>query len=193
MSDIKTSEEEGKKSLNFIETMVEKDLTEGKNGGRVQTRFPPEPNGYLHIGHAKAICLDFGIAEKHGGVCNLRFDDTNPVTFPCVLIENPEADWTDIAQGVQSGSVLLTFRLAIDCYDDTHYGSGTEDRLRERYELNNRLYQTLQDLSVSEKMDSMSRVKSRGYTIGGGIKIYETTYKFDFHDESAQERIQDRY
>lgn len=78
MSDIKTNEEEVKKSLNFIEAAVEKDLAEGKNGGRVQTRFPPEPNGYLHIGHAKAICLDFGIAKHYGGVCNLRFDDTNP-------------------------------------------------------------------------------------------------------------------
>ena len=73
-----TKEASEKKSLNFIEEMVEKDLAEGKNGGRVQTRFPPEPNGYLHIGHAKAICMDFGMAEKHGGICNLRFDDTNP-------------------------------------------------------------------------------------------------------------------
>ena len=67
-----------KKSLNFIEQIVEKDLQDGKNAGRLQTRFPPEPNGYLHIGHAKAICMDFGVAEKFGGVCNLRFDDKNP-------------------------------------------------------------------------------------------------------------------
>ncbi len=64
--------------MNFIEQIVDNDLKAGKNGGRLQTRFPPEPNGYLHIGHAKAICMDFGIAQKFGGVCNLRFDDTNP-------------------------------------------------------------------------------------------------------------------
>lgn len=78
MTDIK--EESGeKKSLNFIEQAIESDLKEGKNAGKIQTRFPPEPNGYLHIGHAKAICMDFGVAKKYGGICNLRFDDTNPV------------------------------------------------------------------------------------------------------------------
>lgn len=80
MTQIENNNEiEDKKSLNFIEQIVEADLKAGKNGGRLNTRFPPEPNGYLHIGHAKAICMDFGIAEKFGGTCNLRFDDTNPV------------------------------------------------------------------------------------------------------------------
>ena len=78
MTDNKIEETTEKKSLNFIEQIVEADLAAGKNGGRLQTRFPPEPNGYLHIGHAKAICMDFGVAEKFGGICNLRLDDTNP-------------------------------------------------------------------------------------------------------------------
>ena len=78
MTEIKDSESTEKKSLNFIEQIVANDLQEGKNGGRLQTRFPPEPNGYLHIGHAKAICMDFGVAQKFEGVCNLRFNDTNP-------------------------------------------------------------------------------------------------------------------
>ena len=69
---------EEKKGLNFVQQLVADDLKAGKNGGRLNTRFPPEPNGYLHIGHAKAICMDFGVAEMMGGTCNLRFDDTNP-------------------------------------------------------------------------------------------------------------------
>ena len=78
MEEKKIIENEEKRSLSFVEQFVKEDLEAGKNGGRLQTRFPPEPNGYIHIGHAKAICMDFGVAEKFGGVCNLRFDDTNP-------------------------------------------------------------------------------------------------------------------
>ena len=85
-------EEESKKSLNFIEQFVEEDLKEGKNGGRIQTRFPPEPNGYLHIGHAKAICLDFGVAQRYGGTCNLRFDDTNPVKEDVEYVDSIKED-----------------------------------------------------------------------------------------------------
>lgn len=86
------NEETPKKVLNFIETFVEQDLSEGKNDGRIQTRFPPEPNGYLHIGHAKAICLDFGIARTYGGVCNLRFDDTNPVKEDVEYVDSIQED-----------------------------------------------------------------------------------------------------
>lgn len=88
----KTIEKEEKKSLNFIEEIVEEDLREGRNGGRIQTRFPPEPNGYLHIGHAKAICMDFGIAQKYNGICNLRFDDTNPVKEDVEYVDSIQED-----------------------------------------------------------------------------------------------------
>ncbi len=79
-------------SQHFIEQAIEKDLSEGKNGGRVHTRFPPEPNGYLHIGHAKAICLDFGMAEQYGGKCNLRFDDTNPIKEDVEYVDSIKED-----------------------------------------------------------------------------------------------------
>ena len=84
------AENEEKKSVSFIEQKVKDDLAAGKNGGRFQTRFPPEPNGYLHIGHAKAIAIDFGLAKKYGGVCNLRFDDTNPIKEDTEYIESIE-------------------------------------------------------------------------------------------------------
>lgn len=79
-------------SQHFIEQAIEKDLSDGKNGGRVHTRFPPEPNGYLHIGHAKAICLDFGMAEQYGGRCNLRFDDTNPTKEDVEYVDSIKED-----------------------------------------------------------------------------------------------------
>ncbi len=83
---------EEEKSLNFIEEIIEEDLRSGKHDGRVLTRFPPEPNGYLHIGHAKSICLNFGLAQKYNGKTNLRFDDTNPVTEDTEYVESIKND-----------------------------------------------------------------------------------------------------
>jgi glutaminyl-tRNA synthetase len=84
--------EEPARSLNFIEQIIEEDNRTGKWGGRVHTRFPPEPNGYLHIGHAKSICLNFGLAEKYGGKCNLRFDDTNPSKEEVEYVDSIQED-----------------------------------------------------------------------------------------------------
>ena len=84
--------EENSRSLNFIEEIIEDDNRTGKHSKKVHTRFPPEPNGYLHIGHAKAICLSFGLALKYNGKCNLRFDDTNPVTEEVEYVESIKED-----------------------------------------------------------------------------------------------------
>ncbi len=82
---------EARGASNFIEEFIEQDLASGRYD-RVKTRFPPEPNGFLHIGHAKALCIDFGTAQKYGGTCNLRFDDTNPAKEDAVFVENIERD-----------------------------------------------------------------------------------------------------
>ncbi|MFP3929312.1 MAG: glutamine--tRNA ligase/YqeY domain fusion protein [Desulfobacteraceae bacterium] len=101
---------------NFIRSIINEDVRKGKNGGRVHTRFPPEPNGYLHIGHAKSICLNFGLAEEYGGLCNLRFDDTNPVKEEAEYVESIKEDvrW-----------------LGFDWGDRLYYASDYFDRLHE--------------------------------------------------------------
>ncbi len=110
------SEKESRPAISFIEQIIIDDLKEGKNNGKIITRFPPEPNGYLHIGHAKAICLDFGMAEKYGGVCNLRFDDTNPEAEDVEYIDSIKEDirW-----------------LGFDWGDREYYASDYFDRLYE--------------------------------------------------------------
>ena len=115
MTETEEKKEGQEKSLNFIEQKIEQDLAEGKNGGRVQTRFPPEPNGYLHIGHAKAIALDFGVAEKYNGVCNLRLDDTNPQKEDIEYVKAIEKDieWL----GFKWGKVLYASDYFLQLWD----------------------------------------------------------------------------
>ncbi|MBI9067475.1 MAG: glutamine--tRNA ligase/YqeY domain fusion protein [Salinivirgaceae bacterium] len=110
----KSTIEESKKSLNFIELKIEEDIKNGKNEGRIHTRFPPEPNGYLHIGHAKSICLNFGLAKKYNGKCNLRFDDTNPVKEDVEYVDSIMEDvkW-----------------LGFQWFGDVHYASDYFDQL----------------------------------------------------------------
>lgn len=121
---------------------------------------------------------DYGQLEEYA-------DESNPVTFPCVLIDTPETSWVELAPKVQNGSVNISFKLIIDCYDDTHYGSGTEDKIKERAEMSQRLYKALEGLSIERNMDYMERRKTRSFTLGGGLKMYETSFQFDYHDESA--------
>ncbi len=89
---VESNIKEETQSLNFLEEIIEQDIAAGKHGGRVHTRFPPEPNGYLHVGHATSICLNFGLAKKYGGQCNLRYDDTNPVTEETEYVDSILAD-----------------------------------------------------------------------------------------------------
>ncbi len=114
--------------------------------------------------------------------------DTYPVTFPCVLIGNIEADWQHVGLGAEKGVCTVTIKLAIDCYNDTHYSSGTSDKIRERLNLNRRVYLALQGFRSSREMSALIRVKSTDYSLPGGIKVYETVFQFTCHDESALTR-----
>ena len=111
--------EEPARSKNFIEEQIEADLKARRDAGeadpRVKTRFPPEPNGYLHIGHAKALCIDFGMAEQYGGVCNLRFDDTNPTKEDVEYVEAIQEDirWL----GFQWDKMLFGSSYFDQCYE----------------------------------------------------------------------------
>lgn len=125
------------------------------------------------------------IDEDYG---QLEFnEDTYPVTFPCVLIGNMDSDWNDIGMGAQNSETTITVRLAIDCYDDTHYSSGTYEKIRDRKLLANKVYKALQCFEPTDNASELVRIKSRDYPISGGIKVYETTYEFTIHDESAMD------
>jgi hypothetical protein len=114
-------------------------------------------------------------------------EDHYPVTFPCVLVGNTDVNWTDVGLGVQKGEAQLTVRLVIDCYDDTHVGSGTTEKIKERQQLSTEVYKALQGFRLNRYMGGMVRVKSRDYTLPGNIKVYEKIFKYYFHDESARQ------
>ncbi|GAB4044552.1 glutamine--tRNA ligase/YqeY domain fusion protein [Spirosoma jeollabukense] len=174
-SDERTS---GEKSLNFIEQIVEEDIESGKNGGRIHTRFPPEPNGYLHIGHAKSICLNFGLADKYGGQTNLRFDDTNPVTEDTEYVDSIKNDvhwlgfdWENefyasdyFDQIYQFAETLISKGLAY--VDDStseeiaaQKGTPTEPGRMSQY----------RDRSVDENLDLFRRMKAGDYPDGAKV------------------------
>src|SRR5499426_2212644 len=121
----------------FIRTIVDEDVAAGKNHGRVATRFPPEPNGYLHIGHAKSICLNFGVAAERGGTCNLRFDDTNPTTEDVEYVESIKADvewlgfeWDALFFASDYFEQLYQFAVELIKHDKAYVDSLTADEIR---------------------------------------------------------------
>ena len=143
------------RSLNFIEQIIEADRASAKNDGRVHTRFPPEPNGYLHIGHAKSICLNFGLATRYDGQCNLRFDDTNPAKEDVEYVNSIQEDvnW-----------------LGFDWQDRLYFSS---DRFEELYQFAERLIQAGLAYVDSQNVDEMRRpivvrLRSRGLTARTG-------------------------
>lgn len=120
--------------------------------------------------------------EDYGQLEMSAEDDSYPVTFPCVLVGNIATDWRDQGLGCQRGAALVTVRLAIDCYEDTHYSSGTYDRVRERRQSDLRLYKALNRFKSAQCATPLVRIKSRDYTLPGFIKVFETTFSFTIND-----------
>ncbi len=166
------------KSLNFIEQFVDDDIRAGKNGGRIHTRFPPEPNGYLHIGHAKSICLNFGLADQYGGQTNLRFDDTNPVTEDTEYVDSIKADvrwlgfeWENEFYASDYFEQLYEFaqtliRKGLAYVDDStaeeiaaRKGTPTEPGRMSQY----------RDRTVDENLDLFSRMRAGEYPDGAKV------------------------
>jgi len=178
MNTNKVEDESGKKaSLNFIEQIIEKEISEGKHQGRVHTRFPPEPNGYLHIGHAKSICLNFGLAKTFNGVCNLRFDDTNPVKEDVEYVDSIQEDikW-----------------LGFDWEDRLYYASDYFEQLFEwavKIIKDGKAYvddQTAEEISATRGTPSKPGTPSpyRDRPIEENLDLFERMRKGEFEDGS---------
>src|SRR6058998_3452700 len=164
--------------VDFIRAIVDEDLAAGKHHGRVSTRFPPEPNGYLHIGHAKSICLNFGIAEERGGICNLRFDDTNPTKEDVEYVDaiRDDVEWLGFkweAELYASDYFEQLYKFAVtliehgNAYVDSlnadevraHRGTLTEPGRNSPY----------RDRSVEENLDLFARMRGGEFEDGAHV------------------------
>ncbi|UFH53464.1 glutamine--tRNA ligase/YqeY domain fusion protein [Spirosoma sp. KNUC1025] len=166
------------RSLNFIEQIVEDDIASGKNGGRVHTRFPPEPNGYLHIGHAKSICLNFGLADKYSGQTNLRFDDTNPVTEDTEYVDSIKNDvrwlgfeWENEFYASDYFDQLYQFAETLIQKGLAYVDDSTSEEIAEQKGTPTEpgRMSTYRDRSVDENLDLFRRMKAREFPDGAKV------------------------
>ena len=126
------------------------------------------------------------VDEDYGQLEMSAEEDHYPVTFPCVLIGGIDTDWRDQGLGSQKGAALITLRLAVDCYDDTSFASGTYDKVKERRQLDQKLYKTLNRFKSTQCATPLVRVKSRDYVRPGSIKVFETTVALTINDNTGQ-------
>ena len=180
--------------VDFIRTIVEKDAASGKHGGRVATRFPPEPNGYLHIGHAKSICLNFGVAREFGGTCNLRFDDTNPAKEDVEYVDAIKEDvewlgfrWDALFYASDYFEPLYQFAVALITSGRAYVDSLTGDEIRQHRGTltepgTNSPYR---DRSVEENLDLFARMRAGEFPDGVHVlraKIDMASPNFNMRD-----------
>jgi glutaminyl-tRNA synthetase len=170
--------EEAKNPSNFIRQIIDMDIANGKNNGRVATRFPPEPNGYLHIGHAKSICLNFGIAQDYHGTCNLRFDDTNPHKENIEFVESIKRDvewlgfkWTALFYASDYFDKLYQYAIDLIKQGKAYVDDLNADEIRQyRGTLTeagkNSPYR---DRSVEENLDLFTRMKAGEFEDGSRV------------------------
>jgi glutaminyl-tRNA synthetase len=181
-------------SVDFIRAIIAEDIASGKHGGRVATRFPPEPNGYLHIGHAKSICLNFGVAQEFGGTCNLRFDDTNPATEDVEYVDAIKDDvrwlgftWSALFYASDYFEQLYRFAVELIKRDQAYVDSLSADAIRQyRGTLTepgrNSPYR---ERSVEENLDLFARMRAGEFPDGAHVlraKIDMTSPNFNMRD-----------
>jgi glutaminyl-tRNA synthetase len=175
---VKTDDASVEQPPNFIHDLIDLDQAGGKHGGRVATRFPPEPNGYLHIGHAKSICLNFGLAEKYGGTCNLRFDDTNPLTEEVEFVESIQADvrwlgvgWSALYFASDYFEQLYQWAEDLIKAGKAYVDSGTPEEIRESrgnfYKLGTP--SPFRDRSIDENLDLFRRMRGGEFADGAHV------------------------